>query len=365
MFESAVLCSQSGEVTHGLRALVSAHGFDVTTLTTSRPEDNRWYLSPATVERVERRIGEAEAPLLVVDGVMHPGQMADLQARLPSFVVRDRRGAVWNRLGASNPVAAARFELQQARVKRRNAASAQRSDAASGPTGTSGRLAAADQRVQRQRARLDGRQETARRRIQTSYTDTDGRLVVLGRVAAPTTDLWTGLTDDPGDTAAGRPAQPTTATTTIGPHTLAVTDTPGIPGDRGVPDWFDEAVPGVAAALEVATVVLGVGGRCGALLSAVDEQFDVSCRELASPDTAAARRMLRDLLGTDSYAIQLPYSDASHGLVSELHDRGIVHEIEYEDAIYLHVEVSGTAGEELRRDVGAIGGEVTTYPTGE
>jgi hypothetical protein len=116
MPELALIVSQSGRVTHGLPALVSARGCDpVETLVTDRPEDGRYYLAPGTVERVERRTAgaEREPPVLVVDGTVHPGQAVDLRARLPSVTVRDRRELLWERLAERNPVAATRTDKQR------------------------------------------------------------------------------------------------------------------------------------------------------------------------------------------------------------------------------------------------------------
>lgn len=368
MSEPALIVSQSGRITDGLPALASAQGYEpVETLVTDRPEDGKHYLSPATVEDVEQHSSAIDSASLslVVDGTLHPGQVVDLQARLPSVSVRDTRGAVWERLGGANPVAAARFELRQARVARRAAAGAQRDDATRSPTGTSGRLSSRDRQTQERRAALQQRQEAARKRVETGYTDVDGHVVLLGRVAAPTTDVWAELTHEDGTPEAGRPAQPTTTTTTLGPHTLAVTDTPGVPGDSGFPDWVTAAVPGLTAALERATCVLGVGENCESLGTAVEAQFDATWWSLESATAEAARDALRDVLETAEYALRLPYDDAAHALVSELHDEAAVHATEYDDAIYLRVEVARTAASELRRRTAAVGGAVEALDVSE
>jgi hypothetical protein len=367
MNEPALVVSQSGGVTDGLVSLVSARGYEpVTTLVTDRPEHGEYYLSPATVERIEQRsAGSEQEPLVVVDGAFHPGQAVDLGTRLRSVTLRDKRSAVWEHLSESNPVAAARFELRKARLERREAAKTQRDGATQSPSGTSGHLAARDQQVQQCQARLETRQKTARQRVRTGYAGVDGRVVLLGRVGAPTTTLWTALTDEAATPVAGRPAQPTTATMRLGPHTLAVTDTPGIPGSVGLPTWLTEAVPGLPAALEQATCVLGVGDRCESLGDAVGEQFDVSWRVVEPAAATPARDALGDLLETIAYAVRLPYEDAAHALVSDLHDRAAVHATEYDDAIYLRVEVAQTWTGELRRRTAAAGGELQPLDAGE
>jgi hypothetical protein len=367
MSEPALVVSQSGEVTDGLSELVAARGCEpVTTLVTDRPEDGRYYLSPATIEDVESRspgVGGRDL-LLVVDGSPHVGQVVDLGARLPSVTLRDRRSAVWERLGAGNPVAATRFELWQSRVARREVAGSPREETTDDPGDTSGRLAGRDRRIQALRATLERRQETARERVRASYDGVDGRVVLLGRVGAPTAALWTALTGDFAPAVAGRPAQPTSATTTIGAHTLAVTATPGVPGRSGLPAWLTEAVPGLTTALQRAACVVGVGDRTDALRAAVGERFDAAWRSVESATATGARAAVRDALETAECALRLPYDDATHAFVSDLHDRGIVHETEYDDAVYLHVEIPPTAVDEVRRRASGVGGETRVLDAG-
>jgi hypothetical protein len=367
MPESALIVSQSGRVTHGLPALVSARGHDpIETLVTDRSEDGRYYLAPGTVERVERRAAGAERPpVLVVDGTVHPGQTVDLRARLPSVTVRDRRELLWERLAERNPVAATRLELRRARVERREAAGEQRDGATRSPTGTNGRLAARDTQIQEQRDTLDRRRDGARERVQRGYTGVDGRVVLLGRIGAPTTDVWAALTGEPATAAAGCPARPRTATVELAPHTLAVTDTPGVLGTGGLPDPLTEAVPGLTAALEQASCVLGVGGHREGLRAAVCERFDAAWRSLDTATSGAARDALRDQLDTAEYAVRLPYGDDAHALVSDLHEGATVHATEYRDAVCLRVEVAGSATAQLRRRVSAIDGEMRSLDAGE
>ena len=364
MTAPTLLVSQSGRITHGLSALASAQ-FDgpIVTLTTDRQEDNQYYLSPATIETIEQRYPDDDtAPAtVVVDGQMHPGQHVDLRSRLEPVTVQDVRGAVWEWLGDANPVAATCLELQRTRIARRGAAATQRGAAERGPSGKSGSVAAYDEQIQQLRDTLAAQQTAASQRIQTGYADVDGRVVLLGRVTAPTTPLWAALTETTATATAGRPAQPTTATTTVGPHTLAVTDTPGIPGNHGIPDWLGRALPGLTAAIEQATCVLCVGEGRESLRAAVAEEFDVRCRALPSGTESAARETLKATLDTSELAIKLPYSDPAHTLVSELYEEATVHTVEYDDAIYLHVAVSQAANRDLRRRVSAVDGDIQAY----
>jgi len=368
MTAPTLLVSQSGQLTQGLSAIVSAHSDGpVTTFVTDRPEDNQYYLSPATVEAVEQRCSDSDdgPATVVVDGEMHPGQSVDLQTRLSPVTVRDKRAAVWEWLGEANPVAATCLELQQARIARRGAAAEQRDAAEQGPSGTSGSVTAHDERIQELRDTLEKRRTAARQRVQTSYSSVDGRVVLLGRVSAPTTPIWAALTETTATATVGRPAQPTTATATVGPHTLAVTDTPGILGSHGVPDWLQNALPGLTAAIEQATCVLGVGEGCETLLTAVAEEFDVRCRTLPSDTESAARDALDTLLETSEFAVKLPYSDAAHALVSDLHGEATVHATEYDDAIYVRVEVSQATARDLHRRVSEVDGDVQPYNSSE
>jgi 50S ribosomal subunit-associated GTPase HflX len=367
MSEPALIVSQSGRVTRGLRALVASQGYDpVSTLVNDRSEDGRYYLSVATVERIERRWTEdRSSPTVVVDGTPHPGQVVDLRTRLPSVTVVDGRRILWDRLAEANPVAATRVELRRARIARREAADAQRRASTRSPSGTSGQLADSDRRIRRLRDTLDGRREAARERVRTGHTTADAGVVLLGRIGAPTSALWTALTGKEAPSGAGRPARVATATTAVGPHVVAVTDTPGVPGRNGLPGWLTGVVPGLSAALNEATCVLGVGGSHDALCRAVAERFDVTCRSLDGADATAARRMLGSVLESEVYAVRLPYGGDTQALVSRLHDRATVHAIEYDDAVYVRIEVARNATEDLRHRVSAAGGELNALGPNE
>jgi hypothetical protein len=273
----------------------------------------------------------------------------------------DRRRILWDRLAKANPVAATRVKLRRARLTRRRAADSQRGASTQGPSGTSGRFADTDERIQSLRDTLDEQQETARGRVRTGHTAADTRIVLLGRVGAPTTALWTALIGKDPASDVGRPAQVATAMTAVGPHTVAVTDAPGVPGSDGLPGWLTEVIPGLSAALDEAACVLGVGEGHDTLLRTIAERFDTPCRSLDGVDATTARAVLGDVLESEEYAVRLPYGDDTQALVSELHDRATVHATEYDDAVYVHVEVARSATDELRRRVSAVGGELEPF----
>ena len=364
MGKPALIVSQSGRLTPWLSTLVGAQGYEpVSTLVTERAEDGRYYFSPATVAQIEQRTRGMDEQLVVVDGVPHPGQLVDVQGRLQSATVVDKRRVLWERLAAKNPVAATRISLQEARLARRRAANEQREAATGGPSGTSGQVADCDKRIQTLQDRLKEHQEAARRRVRTGHTAVDATVVLLGGVGAPTTALWGELTGQEASAEIGRPARPATAQTTVGPHTVAVTDTPGIPGSDGLPQWITDVLPGLVTALEQATCLLGVGADHEAVLESVAESCGLPYRSLADADATVARMALDDLLPSVTCAIRLPYRDDTQALVSDLHDRTVVHETEYSDALYVRLEAAQTAIDDLHRRVTAVDGELKRLET--
>lgn len=361
MPETAVVVSQSGAVTAGLRGAVSASGYEVAeTVVTDRPEDNTYYLAPSTVAELEELCAglDTATPYLVVDGIVHPGQMVDLRTRLESVTLRDSRGAVLEHLGSDNPAAATRFELWQNRIASRRAARTQREEAASGPSGTSGRLADHERREQQLRKTLERQQRNARSRIEDAYADVDGYVVLLARDGAPATSLWAALTDAEASEAVGRPSQVVTDTITVGPHTVAVSDTPAVVTRAGLPEWFTEGVPGVGAALERADLVMCLGPERDGLATALSERFDGEHATVGGPDADTARGLVADALGTAEYAVRLPYDDDAQALLSKLHETAIVTDVAYEESILARLTVSRSSMDTLVRRVEDVNGAV-------
>lgn len=366
MGNPALIVSQSGGLTPGLSTLVAQDYEPVSTLVTDRAENGRYYLSPATVARIEERASGTNELAAIIDGVPHPGQLVDLHGQLRSVSVVDKRRVVWDRLAGANPVAATRVALQDARITRRQAVDVQRGASTQGPSGTSGRVADSDERVQTLRDQLEQQQAAARRRVRTGHTAVDARIVLLGGVGAPTTALWSKLTGHEATAEVGLPARPATAQTVVGPHTVAVTDTPDILGTDGIPQWLQDVVPGLVTAIAQSTCVLGVGEGNKALLQSVANRFDVPCRPLAKADAVTARMALDDCLPSVTCAIRLPYGDDTQALVSDVYDRTVVDVTEYDDdAIYMRLDVARTAIEELRRRMATVGGELKQLDTSE
>lgn len=365
MSSSALLVSQSGRLTPGLSALAEAQGHKLTArLVSDRPDHGRYYLSPATIRQVEQHItAPTDEFVVIVDGEPHLGQLVDLQMRLGSVTVVDRRRVAWQRLAGNNPMAAIRISLHEARLAHRRAANAQRKAATRSPSGTSGYVAHSEKRIQTLRDRLEQQQDVARRQARSSYTAVDATVVLLGRIGAPTTPLWSELTGREATAAVGLPARPTTAQLVVGPHTVGLTDTPGILTDDGVPQWLEDVLPDLTTALEEATCVLGVGDDHTALLLSVGDRFETPCRSLSQAEATEARTILDEFLPTVTCAIRLPYGDDPQALVSELHDSAVVTATEYDDAIYLRIEIAQTTITELHRQVTAVGGELKRLDT--
>jgi 50S ribosomal subunit-associated GTPase HflX len=258
MTESALIASRSGPVPPWLRRTVTALGYGIDTrIVVDEPEDGRYYLPPGTLDRVRTRCREGQLQLVVIDGVVHPGQAIDLESALPA-TIRDRREIVWQRLAtAGNDVAEWCQTLRTCRIERRRAEREQREQAAQGPSGTSGRVAELERRCQRARESLEASRTEQRRQVANSYGGVDADVVIVGRICGHATRLWASLTDRTvNPTGPLRPTEPATEIVSIGAHEVSMTTIPGLLGTG--PEWYVRAVPGTQAALERADVVVAV-----------------------------------------------------------------------------------------------------------
>lgn len=368
----ALLATRSGSLTPGFEAVISALGYEVVdVLATDGPEDNQYYLPPGLVEELPNRITEKGAEYLAIDGSAHAGQIVDLETALPSVTIRDRRDVVAERLASGdNPAAEAQLALRERRIELRRARRDQREQSTTGPSGTSGTVSELDQACTRQAVTLANEQENQRRRIIDSYEGIDTHVVIVGQLTAPTTTYWEILTGEQGEGALLRPATPATALTEIGPHVVAVTDTPG--SIAGESERLAEVLPGTAAAIDRADILLTVGwseDRDVDALLPVDE-FEgavVHCPEPADAVGDGSDRpsdwgeqigeAIRAQLPTTRIAVALPYSDEGHALVSTLHEETTVESVNYEDEIRLLVEMSESAVETFCRRIEAVDGE--------
>jgi hypothetical protein len=373
MTERAVLASRSGGLTPWFAATVDALGYDsAATLTVDGPEHGRYHLPPGLVDRLDQRVRETGATLVAVDEVVHPGQMVDLADALAPVTLRDRRGVVWKRLAATNPVAEQTLALRDCRIERRRVARADRDSATDSPAGTGGRVDELDRRVQQLRDALERHRADGRERVTAAHDGVDARVTLLGSPTAPTGRLWAALTDETGPaTGPFRPARPAAAVTTAGPHEIVLTDTPGVVA--GAPDWYTDAVPGTSAAIARADVLVVVGERPGPVerrcrtlrergetpvVPALPPGTDPAGQDsVDSTDPGAVRTAVAAALPSAVVDLLLPYSDGAHALVSQLHDRDAVRTVAYDDRIALTAEVPASGVAALRRQVDRLGGE--------
>jgi hypothetical protein len=193
-----------------------------------------------------------------------------------------------------------------------------------------------------------------------------------------------GSAPGPGDAdaRAGQPAEPVTRQASVGGVPVAVT---GVALLSGLPAWYETVAPGAVAALDRADVVVLAAGRVrrpaagGGEETVSVERTVAAVRECVAapvvvagaggvpgewPDVsrvasvAAVRERVRALLPVTRLAVQLPYADDAHALVSWAHEVGAVERTEYEDAVRFVVRVRPTVAEELTRRVDRVGGEV-------
>ncbi len=358
MKNAVVLVAPSGSPAAGVEETLGHLGRrPVETLVHDRPEDGRYYLSPATVERVEGVLKETDASGVVVDGEMHPGQVVDLEDRL-GVETRDRRSLVWEHFAAANPAAESRFALRRRRIERRAVASRQRRQPSSTPAGASGRLEDLERRCQDLRAELEARQTAARERIRRGHTDVDAHVLAVRRADAGATTGGAALTGEPVPSGL-RPRQPRTTVTTIKAHTVAVTVLPDIPGNEPLPTWVTAVVPGIEHAISRADVVVGAPQRF------LGHITDTDTPTVATDEDTSILETVAEQLPAVRVALELPYTDGAHTLVSWLHDNIVVREISYTDSIRVHCTAPVDARAEIVRRAEATGGaclETTANP---
>ena len=358
MKEHAIVAGRRETVTPWVAQTVSALGYEVAgTATADRPEDGRYYLPPGVVEQAERLLDRTGAPLLVVDGEPHVGQLADLRERFPDITLRDRRSAVWARLAASNPVADSRLALRRARLERRLAERAQRQGPAQSPEATGGRVADLERQCDQQRDRLSNRQQRARDRVTSSHTDADTYLVMARTVGTdPGVDRGLLLAQDRSPADARAPTlRAETDVAGVGVHDIATTDIPAVPWTGGAPDWFEAVVPGAIAALERADLVCST---VDGLAAALANRFDATPVTVERTTETAVRRALRSHLETVEFSVSLPYTDEAHALVSRLHGQTEVRRVAYGDRIDLSVTAPADSVDAIERRIRAAGGRV-------
>ncbi|AXR79321.1 hypothetical protein [Natrarchaeobaculum sulfurireducens] len=351
MSQRVILVGRRRPPSPWLAPAVSALGFEVaTTVLTDRPEDGQYHLPPGALEQVELALERADGSMLVVDGRVHVGQLADLTERLGDVTVHDRRSVVWAWLEATNPAAEARLALRQARLERRLAERA--GDRSRSPARADTRVADLERQCDRVRARLEDRQRAERTRIESAHTDVDGYVVLVDEFE-PAPRIHSGIVLE------GRGATPSTrvetTVVTVGTHRLAMTDVPSIPWAGSVPDWFEPVVPGAIAALERADLICSSTDDLATHLAA---RFDADPVVVPADEADTLRATLADYFTTTVLELSFPATDSAHAAVSWLYDRGDVTAISYGDRIELSVTVPERAVDEVGRRVREVDGRL-------
>ena len=363
MSQRAILAGRRRPPSPWLAPAVSALGYDVVaTVIADRPEDGRYYLSPGALERVELALERTDGSMVVVDGRVHVGQLADLQERLVDAAVHDRRSVVWAWLGASNPVADTRLALRNARLERRLAERA--GDRDRSPAGTGSRVADLDRQCDRLRDRFEDRQQAERVRIESAHTDADGYVVMVDEIGT-LSRVHSGVVLGEEERTATRPTRAETTVVPIGTHRIAVTDGPAIPWTAAIPEWFEPVVPGAIAALERADLVCSSTGDLATHLAG---RFDADQVVLSVADGRdVLRAALADRFTSVVLEASFPATDSAHTAVSWLYDRGDVTSISYGDRIDLSVTVPERAVDGIERRVREADGrlERVAVPEGD
>jgi 50S ribosomal subunit-associated GTPase HflX len=353
---TTLLATRHGTVRSAVTAVVEARGYSVAdVLVTDAREDNQYGLPPGLVDELADGVAETGVDRVVVDGLLHPGQHYDLAAALPSVELLDRRDLYYAHLAdGGNEAADIARPLRRTRLELRAAERHQREEATDGPSGESGRVADRERARDQLVADLEACQARQRRQVLESYEGVDAHVVVVGPLDIATTEAWAALTGDQAEDAVLRPATPRTTVIDVGPHEVAVSDTPGIVASQ--PEWYTVAVPGTMAALERADVVVVVED---------DHSLDIDATVLRTQPAADGaleewrNRLtteLQDALPTTRLAITLPYGAES--LVSTLYDETTVESIEYGDKIEATVAVPARRAESIERRVEEAGGSV-------
>jgi len=361
--EHVLLAGQQAQITPWLAAFIASTEYNHTaTVVTDGPVDGQYYLPPGVVNRVETEINERSEPLLlVVDGTLHVGHLADLQGRFPDTEIHDRLSVVCKWLAVLNPVAADRLALRNARFDRRVAEQTQRDQQGSLPSGTSRRVTDLDGRCDRMHNRLADARKQARTRVETAYVDADGYVVLANAIGTDT-----HISKDCLLAASARTASlPLTAETDMirmGVHDVAVTDLPAIPWEGRIPDWFEAVVPGAMAALRRADVVCSASPAVAERLS---DRFDARSVSVPRGDTDAIRSAIADCFQTATVEASVPHTDAGYATVSWLYDHADVVDRTDGDRIELTVTASEENRPVIERRMQDVGGRIAPVSTEE
>jgi len=363
----AVVVRRSVEPTHGFGRIVESLGYDITeTVETERREHGRYNVGPDSLKRL-RRLSEGGTRYVAFDNVLHPGQTADLASELPDALVRDRRATVYERLSdAGGEAAGTKLRIWEARVERRHLLNQSRSEE-SGVEQTEGRIGDIDRRIRSLTSSLEGIQEKKRDSIVGAYADADAHVAVTGDIPSPTSVVRKAIAGSAEpesvvslDAEPLSPAEPTTHSGSVGSYSVSVTECPGVPVPRGLPEWYSEAVPGAVAALERSDVVV-VEQTGGPSDHGWTDAFEADVVGVEVSDDTTRDEILSAVSSSQVFSVRrlritLPYTDGAQSFVSRMYDRSEVCDVEYGENVYIEVEVPEDRVDEVSSEASEVGG---------
>ncbi|ERG96924.1 hypothetical protein [Haloquadratum walsbyi] len=345
---------------------------------------NRYGIDPETIDQLQETWIVEDTPMeqqLVVDGILHPGQIVDLSDAIPSITVQDRRDIVLRRLSdGNNPLATICLELRQCRIDHRQAMQQQRHAATDGPD-DSGRVNELNHRKQTLQDSIESAIADQQQLIKNAYSDVDARIGVINPIGTESAAnrMCSALTSDADSQITGilRPVTPVTTTTTIGPHEVAVTRmTPLV---NQIPTWYERVIAGTLEIFDEADVVVTVNSidytqinnesaddikKPSVSISTVVEQYCRDDTEILSrtgdsdDEVNSIRADVAAELPDTQLSISLPYTDSAQATVSQLYDDTTVESISYDERITLTVRVAVTQTDAIRRAVTTAGGSI-------
>lgn len=341
---------------------------------------NRYGIDPGIINQLQETWIVEDAPTkqrLVIDGILHPGQIVDLSDTLPSVTVCDRRDVILRRLSdGNNQFATMSIELRQCRIDHRRAMQHQRHAATDGPD-QSGRVNELTQRKQTLRNKIETAIADQQQSVKNAYANVDARISVISQIGTEpaANELYSSITPniDSEITAILRPATPMTTVTTIGPHEVAVTRvTPFI---TDIPPWYERVIAGTLTILNQADVIaiaeannrshtdIEPANNIKRLPMNIQQQCKDDAEILlwageSNTDDDSIRADIAAELPDTQVTISLPYTDDAQATVSWLYNNTTVESISYDERIVLTVRVAVTQNDAVQRAVTTVDGTI-------
>jgi len=345
---------------------------------------NRYGIDPGAIDRLQEiwiKADTRSTQRLIVNGVLHPGQIVDLNNALSSVTVWDRRDVVLRRLSdGNNPLAPTCLELRQCRIDHRRAMQHQRHAATDGPD-DSGQVHELNHRKQTLQKKIETAIADQQQSIENAYSDVDAHVSIISSIDAEpvANDIYSRLnpTVDSELTEILRPATPVTTVTTIDPHEVAVTRLTPLITD--VPTWYERVIAGTFKMLTQADVVVIAGiddhthtdnestDDTATPLMSIISTVEQHCRDNteilartseSKNDTDSIRADVAAELPDTRLIVSLPYTDDAQATVSWLYDNTTVESITYDERITITVRAAVSQRDAVQRAVTAVDGSI-------